>query len=107
MSVLLMFPFLEGEWQENVFFAIGAFQFLRKSFIIYVVACVYVFSLYISIYIFLNVHFIVVWLLLLLSCGVTDIVCNSSHVITPTVCFLGGAGKETSCKYEETKRFIP
>lgn len=37
----------------------------------------------------------------------TDIVCNSSHVITPPVCFLGGAGKETGCKYEETKRFIP
>lgn len=87
-------------------FAIGAFQFLRKDFIKYVVVCVYVFSLHISIYIFLNVPFIVVWLPLLLTYGVTDIVCNSSHVITPTVCFLGGAGKETSCKYEETKRFI-
>lgn len=77
-----------------------------KIFIKYVVASVNVFGLHISICIFLNVAFIVVWLLLLLSYRVTDIVCNSSHVTTPTVCFLGAAGKETSCKNEETKRFI-
>lgn len=45
-------------------------------------------------------------LLLLFSYVVTDRVCNSSHVITTTLYFLGRAGKETSCKYEEIKRFI-
>lgn len=63
---LLMFPFLGGKnGKKMCFLQLEHFSFLKTK---YVVACVYAFSLHISRYIFLNVPFKVVWLLLLLSC---------------------------------------